>query len=384
MGKIGKYSVDIEINGVEGNVIPSSISFSLNDSIYSLYSRATLEINDLEGYGLESRLFTSGSKIAFIFGYDDEVIKTHFVINSMETQEGAKPGQLGGKLKIDLIQESFATSERRAQSLSSKPSDSIKSIFNFKFKSYEIEETLDLNIDRLYRPLLTEEETLNNVLLPNSLSANTKPSAYFCFINVNGKLTYKSFSAMLKAEASYPLFQTLTDELDEYYSKIYSIYPFTEKFENSKDTIVQTLSYFNNKNGNYNEEEIKIASTDFGSYPIYKTTISPKPYCMNIENPDLTIRNKAHIHYSQRDFLLPDKLIITTPLFMGYTSGKTVTINTRYGNNEASYSYSKKYLVERTSHVWNGKSNQGLSQLIISKASPEYPANSTIKRSLFK
>jgi len=383
MGKIGKYSVDIEINGAAVEVIPSNISFVLGDSINSFYSKATLTINDLEGYGLESRIFTSGSKITFVFGYEENIIKTSFIVDFTETLDPIKSGQLSGKLVIYLIHESFALSERKSESLSNKPSGDIEALFNYSFEDTDIEETKELTFDRLYRPFMNEKETIEKILLPNSISSNSSPSAYFCFIDIKGKLTYKSFSGMVALEPSYSLIQNLTDDLENYYLKIYSILPFTEKLESVKDHIVYDLSYFDNKSLELISEEVEIANVALGGYPIFKTEISSNPYFMNIENFDYLDRDKAHIYNLQKDSLLPDKLIVSTPLFLNYTSGKTVTIKTKYGKNDVSYSYSKKYLIEKASHLWNGKNNQGSTQLILSKPFPEFPANSTIEKGVY-
>lgn len=384
MEKIGKYSIGLEINGEAANALPSNISFVLGDSIHSLYSRATLTINDLDGYGLESRVFTSGSKITLIFGYGEDIIKAKFIVDYMEVPKTIKSGQLSGTITVYLIHESFAKSQTKTQSLESRPSFAINDLFEYSFEEMEVEETKELKLDHLYRPRMNEKDTIEKILLPNSVSSNLSPSPYFCFIDIKGKLTYKSFLGMINSDSSYSLFQTLTDDLEYYYSKIFEILPFTEKLESARDHIVYELSYFDNENLEYASEDIEIANMKLGGYPIFNTTVSKKPYFLNITGSESLDRYRAHAYNLQRNFLLPDKLILSMPLFLGFTSGKMITVTARYGGElSASYSYSKKYLIERANQVWNGNTNSGLSQLVVSKAYPEFPVGSTIEKGVY-
>lgn len=383
MSSVEKYTINISMNGVSKEIPSSDISFSLSDSIHSLYSRGSLTINDNQGWGLEGRGLTMGSSIQLELGYGDERLISSFVINSMETRSMAKSSQLGGEIRVDLIHESFAKSRKISESYDEPPSSIMETLFNYSFPSTLIERTLPSPYPYLYRPHLTEEEFIRRILMPNSLSSDGTISPFFCFIDLKGELHYESLIYMLSKNPLSKMFLGHQEAYDNYYEKVFSFYPFTETLEDVKDSIIYEFSYINPNTKEYKKENLELADNHYGGYPVYKTTVTPSQYFDGFISSSFLSSTKAETNNKQKGASLPEKAVVVTPLYTNYTSGRVVSIKAVYGNGYHSYSYSKNYIIERSAHIWNGEENNGYTELVISKVLPEFPADSIIEEGIY-
>lgn len=384
MSKVEKYTIGLEINGVSEDLNPSEVSFSLRDSIHSLYSEASLKLNDSEGWILEGRGFTNGSNVSIVIGYDDVITKSSFIVRSMETPSISKSLQLGGELNINMIHESYKYRKRESKAYKPNPSKIVENLFDYVFTDTKIESTKNVPIDRIYRPYYDDEKFIKEILLPNSLSTSGKLDPYFSFIDINGIFHYRSFLNMMNEVPSYSLKYGYQNSYEDYNQMIYSMYPFSEDLLSVRDNIEFSLSYFDSNTKEYKKENINIINKELGGYPIYSIPIDKSLSFIEIKTEDMLDRFRAHICDSQRESLLPEKMIVILPLFTEFTSGKTVSLDVKFGTGQLSYSFSKNYLIERSDHVWNGESNSGFSQLVLSKALPEFPTNSVIEEGIYQ
>lgn len=384
MSKIEKYTIGIGINGISEEIIPSEVSFSLRDSIYSLYSEASLKVNDQEGWILEGRGFTSGSNVSITIGYDETITTTSFIVNSMETPSVIKSAQLSGELNVNLIHESYKHRKKKTEAYTPNPSKIVENLFDYDFTDYDIEPTKNVPVDKIYQPYYDEKEFIEKILLPNSLSTSEELNPFFSFIDISGIFHYRSFLSMMKETPSYVLKYGYEPSYEEYNQFVFSMQPFTEEMISSRDHIEYTFSYFDSNTKEFKKENINIINKDLGGYPLYSVPVDKSLYFDGIKEEKDLDRIRAHVCDLQRNSLLPEKAIIILPLFTEYTSGKVISLEVKYGIGQLSYSFSKNYLIERSDHVWNGEENSGFSQLVISKAVPEFPSNSIIEEGIYQ
>jgi hypothetical protein len=70
--------------------------------------------------------------------------------------------------------------------------------------------------------------------------------------------------------------------------------------------------------------------------------------------------------------LLQDRVLVTIPLYVELCAGKMVSLDTVYGGNIASDSYSGNYLIEQSDHIWNGENQSGFTQLVLTRVATTF------------
>jgi hypothetical protein len=82
--------------------------------------------------------------------------------------------------------------------------------------------------------------------------------------------------------------------------------------------------------------------------------------------------------------MLIDRIAVTTLLDVSSCAGKMVELETDYEQENMSSSYSGKYLIESSTHIWDSKTVKGYTQMILSRQKAEFPINSKITGELIK
>lgn len=381
---INNYTIEVTLNNSEARDLdPREVSFSLRDSIFSLYPVGNFSIQDPTGYFLESRAFTEGVPFSITFGLDGENLTNHYCIHSMENSEPIRPTQLGGAIDFSLIHEAFRHQARPSEAYLAVPSDIITDIFPAIFEDTEIESTQKVFDKPLYRARLNQEDFIHQILLPNSISSVSNPSPYYCFIDSRNILHFESYLQMIGKSPITTLFTNDQNKVPRYYQKTFSFAPFTYNMVKHKKFVDISLEYISDEEEPQEKQEMK-SLLDFSltPYPLFQQEEEHMPFFEGVMKEESVERSEAHIHYLQRYAMNPDKIIVTTPLYTPFCAGTMVSVDTEYEGGNLSYSYSGDYLIEQSDHVWDGEGQSGYSQFVLGKMNPSYPSGSQLERGL--
>lgn len=387
MREVNKYFVELALNGVSAEIDPSEISFSLKDSIYTIFPTAVIEMNDIEGWILEGRALTNGSEIELTLGYKEYSMKNSYIVNTMETIEGMKSTQLSGNLSSELIHKSYAQNASFVKSYPPNPANIIQELFKeSQFNEYLVESTKNIPEKRIYNPYMTKKDFIEKILLPNSVSSKNKISPYFCFIDSLNNFHYQSFEQLMKQSNLYELYFGYKKEYDYYNEAILSFFPFTEKLKNNESDMKVQISYLSDdQNPQFKTKEFPIASLNHGAYPIKEVSIAPQYSFHGVTKESSELKTQIRGVYLQKLSLFPDKIAVTTPIFPDYCAGKKVILQVLYGaGGDVSESFSGEYIIEQSDHTWDGSTQQGFTQLVLGSPSPKYPVKSALSRGLYQ
>lgn len=366
------YTVDIAINGAYPTEFDMrELTFSMRDSIHSLYSKGSLKFNDVTGYLLESRMFTDGIPIELTLGFNEVVAVNKYLFHRMEVTSTGNPHQLGGEIEVSAIHESYRQQDRKSRAYDAKPSQIMEGLLDYVFFDKEIEGTKVLTINKLYCPRMNQEEFVQNILLPTSLSLSKNPSPYYCFIDCQDVLHYESLLGMMSKSPVTQLYLTPRTNIGDYYQKILSFSPFSSDVVKLRDSLDFSLEYLSD-DGNFGLQSKDVSVSDIDSpLPIYDLKVGKVPVLDDIAESfdDLVFASAVS---KQRYALLQDRVLVTIPLYVELCAGKMVSLDTVYGGNIASDSYSGNYLIEQSDHIWNGENQSGFTQLVLTRVATTF------------
>lgn len=383
---INGYNIDLILNHAEAEEFDySQLSFSLQDSIYDLYSKGSISVFDSSGLLLESRGFTDGVPLEITYGLGEEYINNFFLIHGMEVLEDRSGLALGGRVSAKLLQNAARESTARTNVYTTRISDIVGELFNSPFENIFIETTRDsLRGMNVYRAHMSQEEFIHRVLLPNALSTESPSSPFFCFIDSTNQFHFESYHKMSSRSPSKILILNGTKTIDHYTQRILDFMPFSFDVQRHKKNLSYNIEGFTDEEDPVYEEE-PFSALDFGNKPFPIFDLTPEVQVVdNNFNYRSIERVQAELLYNQRELVGADKVLVTTPLNPSLHSGLTVELDVEYEDESVSHAYSGIYLIERSDHVWEGTEQRGYTQLVLGTKSPSFPLSSTLERGLWQ
>ena len=384
---INGYEIELTLNNSEAEEFDyRSISFSLRDSIYSLYCSGTFSIHDPSGYFLEARAFSEGVPLDLSFGILGELLSNSYFTHGMEVKGADTALQLSGKIETGLTHISAKEHECLSRSFDPVPSDIIKELYDHVFEDTFIEATKAILPEekKIFQPRMNQEDFINRVLLPNSLSNEKTPSPFYCFIDSMNQLHYESYMKMYDRSPLATLYLNREKKIDSFYQKILSFIPFTFDARKHNKIFDFSIEGFTDEETPQYEKSIQ-SIIDYGDspYPVYNYPTEVQPWDNGFQNRT-SEQVQANILFKQRNAICPDKILVTVPLHTDFCSGQTVNIDVEYVDMNTSYSYEGKYLIERSDHVWDGETMSGYTQLVLGRKSPSFNPDSELERGMKK
>jgi hypothetical protein len=382
------FELGISVNGSSQSVDPQEVSFTLLDSIYSLFPKAVLSFRDHFGYGLESKAYINGTKIEITLNYEENLLKCPYIVNSYETQELSETTQLNGKIVLELIHEEYKNSLRDTSAYRGNPSEIISEIFpssHFLEDSIFIEDTKEIKDKNLYNPNMTKEDFVKNILLPNAFSLEKSYSPYLCFINSSNEFYFKSIKQLMEEKEVSDLFFDSNQAHENYQEKVFSAYPFSDRLSDVRDSFTYNLSYFSEEDQEYKEYSIdNFNIVEYNQVSLSGSTELTKPSIyFGVKSEKYREKEINNYLFSKRTDIFPERLIITIAFYPECCSGKTVYFNATYGNENSSESFSNKYIIEQSQHIWDGVTKRGLTKLVLATPNPQYSSISDIEPGVY-
>lgn len=381
------YTLELEVNGSSTSLGPRDADLSLSDSIHSIYPRVKMSISDRSGYMLDSRFVTSGVPFKFTLGYNGQDITLPFVVNTFQTPEQEYYQYLNGKIEIELIHEFFSKFVSEYKAYPDVPSKIITDILrNEKFSKKLIENTSRIQEPPYYNPGYSFQDFVEKILIPNSRSTENSFDPFFCFIDANNSFHYETYGSMLKRRSSKTLYyRSGLKDMSEL-QKILEFRPFSLRLDSINSKINYNY-FFLDENGSLDLEEKRLSIIDnkISPFPIFDGSKEIRTIFNNKISTKKSIE-QAHIlaNNEKKRSMLIDRIAVTTLLDVSSCAGKIVELETDYEQENMSSSYSGKYLIESSAHIWDSKTVKGYTQMILSRQKAEFPISSKITGELIK
>lgn len=387
MDELFGFNIGLFIN--KSSVTPGAnlFSFRISDSIYSPFPGLEVSFPDGSGLFTEFGNFTQGVPLNIKYGIAENSDLFDVIFRStgrdiIQPLPGT-PG-LNGNLSIKGLHDSYFEN-RKAPNIALKEmtvSDAVKKLFPSE-KKLKVEDTKgkieSYAFDDPY-------QFTKDVLLPQATNGKVRPFVFYR--NLLNELHFESINFLEDSPPSEKL--TFGDTESESLKNTFnSFLPFNENLKS-------TLPYFSVvgrrlKNDLTFETEIKSVATDAkDKIPVIADTrIHNMEYLGRQFNPkvDYDHLNNAFYADAMRAGFFVDKAMGTLPLHTNLVAGKTVEIAVSLFDVEKkielSETFSSKWLITQSFHIWDGSSKQGQTQLILCRSSMKPRRDSIIMDKAF-
>lgn len=380
------YTIDITIGESLIEIGTSEISFSMSDSIFQFFPDFNFQINDVAGVLLETLAFTPGEKLNVVYGRTGEEIENNYVSKYFETSEVFTAGVLNGLLNIDNIHEFYSLQSRESFAYEGTPSDVVEELISdYSFTESRIDSSQNQHI--WYRPFYTQSEMIEKVLLENVYSNDSNDTPFFSFIDNNNIFHFESFFSLIERSPAEELLLIPGEyEINEK-NRILDFKPLSENYIDLQKTLIYQYFERNIDSFELTETEKNIKEVYPGDYLVSQeeSVVSNMKYFSRSNSKEYEDNILGQKLFLLRNGLLTNKILVTIPLNTNLVAGKTVDIaaSKAFLENENSTSYSGKFLVERSQHTWDGSSQNGVSQLLLSRKNKVLPDSYLIKSRLW-
>lgn len=361
-------SINLIVDDVETSITANTFSFSLFDSIYELFPKGKILINDFSGSMNEYLAFVNGTKIELQYGLTEESLsKCKYRVINNSTPEQSTNMSVGGDIELSLIHDYFNIQSRISKAYNNNISSIIKQLGNkYNFASYNIDETL--NQGMWYQPYEYDSTFITKYLLPFAYSTNSNKTPFYCFITSSNVFNFKNWNNMINNSPKKRYYLQTNGDVENMDTTIYEIKYAQVEVSKCRE-FYNRLRYYFDSNGEYQKEPINALLSDFPS-----NTDNPIPIKVNTNNltsleqmydDDIyakeTENNRKGLEINAlRDVIGIDKVIIKVTFDNTINCGDVIQLNIPSVSlskdiSESSLRTSGNYLVESTYHMWNSK-----------------------------
>ena len=376
----------LEVDNINSTIPITDTVFTIQDSIYQLYPKATFSIKDTSGMYNEFLTLTNGTKIKLSWGKTKEDWKhcTYTVIDQSMPEQN-NPNSWGGNIELSLIHEYFYNQTKESKAFDNNISDIVSELANkYPFKKINIDNTL--NSGKWYQTYLTDADFIINRLMPFAYSTDCKNTPFYCFIDSNNNFNLKNYKNMSQQN---PIFeyrykskgipQAAEDNtiinISFAQCKVADLKPNYKRLTGHFDKEGKWQKLSENKITNYPSDEknpipIK-ANTDVCTDVFHC-------YDFDVEDDETKNNNLGQEINNMKFNMNIDKFIITVPFNREITAGCVISLklpSTQNGtkSSEMSLRFSGNYVVESTFHKWDGR--QAITMLVCGKQSVKLTGN---------
>jgi hypothetical protein len=381
------YTLELEVSGSSTSLGPRDADISISDSIYSIYPKVKISIRDESGIMLDSRFATLGVPFNFVLGYNGEELSLPFIVNTFQTPEQRYQQYLNGTIEIELIHSFFNKFSPEYKAYPNVPSEIITSILrNEKFQKKYIESTSRIQKNPYYNPGYSFQKFIEKILLPNSRSIENSFDPFYCFIDTNNNFHYETYGAILKRKSlnvKTLYYRSGIKNMNEL-QKIMEFRPFSLRLDSTIEKIYYNYFYLN-EDGSLEKEKLSLLDNKESPIPIFKAIKEFETIFNNRFSTDAMIeQSNIEINLKKKKNSFFDRIAVTTLLDISSCAGKLIDLEVDIEQETISASYSGRYLIEASTHIWDSKTMKGYTQMILSRQKTEFPVNSRITGDLIR
>lgn len=368
------YTITTYANDQEFELDPTGMSFSMADSIYSLYNYLTFSLNDHTGLLQEYFGTTEGLKLRLEYGTPEQSNICTYAIRKNELSDISIIGTLAGTVDIEMVNYWRNTQSIRSKAYQNTITAIISELIrNQGFSDTDLEDTG--NNDYWYQMMTTDGKFINDVLLPNAFKSGDN-SPFYAYITSDNVFHLKNLASMLNTsvvdEINYrPVGHSSSKE--EY--QTLQIRRWNSPSEEHYNDISRRVFTISRTDGSITENDDGITS--------YPPKVNRSMAIMNVpsdatgyydvgfENTETGPRenNKGLKINSMRKSTLTEHFLVMMPFNPKMLAGKLVQLNIYSADDpdKLLHNFSSKYVIENSEHVWDGPNHKGFTKLILGR-----------------
>jgi hypothetical protein len=364
----GGYKIELLINGESFDAEFRHFSFSMIDSIFSLYSRGTVEYKDLSGILGETGLITRGTPVSLSFGAEKEIITNEYRIENPIQAELSGSNSLAGVYSFNLVNHWKFKQSYDRKAWTNRISSVVRELVSSAgFKKIVINDTG--NLENWYKN--KSEAKLIQTMLKYAFSEDSDKTPFVAFIDSNNIFHFQSIHRLLGVEGRPDFtykYSPLSDPLRSYDTvRAVRILP------NTKISSNISFSYIDPTSGGVSEEttSFKELKPSDKKIPIQKdSTNDLSRVNLSFLSSDKSDNKKGQILSSFLNVFFTDMLVILVSFNPKILSGSTFRLEVPLSPGDEgilSERYSGDYLVLMSEHIWIGSESVAFTKLIIGR-----------------
>lgn len=417
--------VQVVVGSQAGSILYNLSSFSIADSIYSLFPQVRCDISEPTGLLTETRMFNIPG-YEFDLQYQDATKVPHtlpcYVVHG-ETTNYTRYGEMNGTLSTSLEHvlgaEKFdeplvfsptaettksgtssivlkaSSTEGAVQALLSRYAGKVSvkagDTWFFPKKDSDFLPTWDI----LYSKYTNIKDFVDNQILPLSYVKDADP--FYCFVNVKNELSFKDFESLSNqnTQANMKVFSarvaflnTSTDvKVDSSIDNsiiLFSFTPFSGEYDKLiKSVVVRSSVFEEGTDGSAYDTTI----SDIGSAYSYDNGLALCYYGSNgligwnnsiIEFADEKKKNRfLSIHeFARRRLMFTEHAVATTALNYDLCAGVVINVisaNYRSAEGMQTENFTGKWVVESSFHTFTAQNHVGITKLFLGRVSTKAP-----------
>lgn len=374
-------NINLKFEDTDLELLPSTYSFSIEDSIYDTYTKGEFILKDSTGLLQEYLMTVEGAKYELTIGYEDSFIKVPFIAVDDTLEENLTVGLINGNVKIKLIHEFKSLQDIKSSYYKDKISNIVKKqAGSYPFTKFDIEATG--NDYEWYQLLKGQVDFINENLLPFAFSNSANKSPFFYFIDNKNQYNFKSFYSMIKGQKPISLTLTQGNDLATSSSSIIGIKRLRKGMDITYDLRHRKIYSFNESNGNLVEAEDYLADYPLNnkSIPIVGDKNLVTSYFLQEDyNTDISTKENLQglLNSSMRDSMTLDRFVITLPFNPDIIAGIPIEliIPTAEDSSSNDFNLTGIYLVEKSVTAWDGENNLATTYAIIGRKDTFLPSS---------
>lgn len=386
MTYLGAYEIELLHNGVEVELTPRHYSFSMIDSIHSIYSRASMSVNDYTGFFQEYLGTAEGNIVELRFGVGDKMLSCPYVVTEDSNPDPDTPKGLTGRVDVNFVHEWHNRQTQSSRSYSGRISDVITQIVNeYPFEPGVVNDTS--NNDFWLQGQRTQARFITDVLLKNAYSLNADGTPFYAFIDSKNRFNLRNLKSMLydaKDAFTYIVRPASTEDPKVYYQTVMGIRRWKRGSRKLwKLRHVQT-NVINRDSGALDQDQVDLATGPVpnGRLPILNDEDGTTGSAMLGYAPVTTAEQEnvqGQLANLLRDGAFIDEFMLIVPFNPTLTAGSKIRLEVpaivEMDGEELSRQYTGSYLIELCEHVWNGEEEQAFTKLLIGRKYVSLPEN---------
>jgi hypothetical protein len=381
------YDLELLINDASVSPSANSYSMSLHDSIYSAFPSLEIAFSDPSGAFLEYGTFWQGTPVKVNFGIagTGDLLTSDFRIVDRDVVKSgeAVPG-LSGSLKIAALHKSFF--ENRGSPKKALKEITVSEAVKKLFPSVKAEDTKGkIEAYAFDDPYWIVRE----ILLPQATNGKIRP--YCFFMDLRGDMHFESIERLEGGSSEATLELRRIDAQDEnMFDIMNSFLPFQESLGDMMEKL-HAEGKILKKDLSFEIEDKSVASDAKYKIPVMSDTrIHHDRYFHRQFNPKVEydlIKPGLYADAMRAGFFI-DKAVVNIPFHPKMTAGKAV--KTEVSIYDSSYNailsetFSSSWLIEQSTHLWDGMKKQAGTSLVLCRSSLKPRSDSVLNDKSFR
>lgn len=391
-----RYVINLYYSNQKVDLSAQEYSFSISDSIFSLYPTGTFTLHDLSGMFQEGLITSEGSEVDIEYGDKDVVNVCSFTALNDELSDIRHDSMLRGYVDIPLIHSWYSQQQLVQKGWKDSIGNIVEEIAGSAFSEVDIDPAE--NDDYWLQANQTDASFIKNTLLPNAFSPSANGSPYFAYITSDNVFHFKnSYSLSTERTIDTIEYKRLTDQKDPSVPNVRGIIGQLRRWkQSSKDHWKdrrKVIYQISRTTGDLETNETTILDhpTKQGwVLPILSDNSLVTGSLNNLfteTNPARKQNKLGLVNNSYRESNFTDFFQVIIQFDPRMHAGNLVNLRIytpEKDNTKLSSNFSGQYTIINCDHIWNGENSIGYTALTLGRKYIDVPSSYNLKPKLIQ